>query len=206
MKNEHNLLHVQGKITSDPVHDHTSHGEKFYRVTVSVPRTSGTEDHLPVTISEKLMDGVCMAKGATIALDGQLRTYNKDGADGKTHHIITVFATDIVKPGEANANSVTLQGAVSKQPVYRTTPYGREICDILIKVQRPNNIDDVLPCVAWGRSARWASHLAPGALVKIEGRMQSRPYTKRMMDGTVLDRTAYEVSIGTIRPAEEEST
>lgn len=198
-----NFLHLSGVLTDTPVFGHEVFGEKFYYATLSVPRLSGAEDLLPITISERLMDdGTIPAVGSRLALDGQLRSYNKV-VEGSGRLLITGFAQHLVDPdSDENPNQVQLTGALCKTPSYRTTPFGREIADLMLAVNRAYGKSDYIPCITWGRTARFASHLNIGDKVTLLGRFQSRPYQKQLPDGTIIAKTAYEVSVGRLTLAD----
>jgi len=189
-----NQLILAGEIMEDAQFDHEVFGEAFFRTTLSVPRLSGAYDLLPLTISERLMaDG--FHPGVNIAVSGQLRSYNKVmGGQGRL--LLTAFAQRL-RPldEEENPNTVYLTGALCKPPSFRTTPFGREIADLMLAVNRSYGKSDYIPCIAWGRTARFASGLSVGDRVQLQGRFQSRVYQKQLPDGTVQERTAYEVSV-----------
>ena len=189
-----NQLILAGEIMEDAQFDHEVFGEAFFRTTLSVPRLSGVYDLLPLTISERLMaDG--FRPGVHIAVSGQLRSYNKViGGQGRL--LLTAFAQRL-RPvdEEENPNTVYLTGALCKPPSFRTTPFGREIADLMLAVNRSYGKSDYIPCIAWGRTARFASGLSVGDRVQLQGRFQSRVYQKQLPDGTVQERTAYEVSV-----------
>lgn len=190
-----NYLHLSGIISTEPVYGHEVFGEKFYHATLSVPRLSGAEDLLPITLSERLIDGMTLSIGTPLAFEGQLRSYNKV-IEGAGRLLITGFAqrlTDV--DTEENPNHVQLTGALCKPPSYRTTPFGREIADLMVAVNRAYGKSDYIPCITWGRTARFASHLNVGDKVQLLGRFQSRAYQKQLNDGSVIDKMAYEVSV-----------
>ncbi|NLM44254.1 MAG: single-stranded DNA-binding protein [Clostridiales bacterium] len=191
-----NVVTVVGIVKDNPVFSHEMYGEDFYNVFLIVPRLSEVSDVLPVTISERLMVDINIEKGTQMAIDGQLRSYNKY-IDGSNKLILTVFARNISLPNEdyKNPNQIFLDGYICKKPVYRTTPFGREITDMLIAVNRPYNKSDYIPCIAWGRNARYSEKLNVGDRIKIWGRIQSREYQKKISEEEVITRTAYEVSI-----------
>ena len=167
-----------------------------------MPRLSGAEDLLPVTLSERLMEGTKLEIGAPLSIEGQLRSYNK-GIDGQGRLLITGFAQRLLDPDtEENPNQVHLTGALCKPPSYRTTPFGREIADLMLAVNRAYGKSDYIPCITWGRTARFASHLKVGDKVTLLGRFQSREYQKQLADGSVISKTAYEVSVGRLTMAE----
>ncbi|MBQ8555514.1 MAG: single-stranded DNA-binding protein [Clostridia bacterium] len=197
-----NYLHLSGILTDEPVYGHEVFGEKFYYATLSVPRLSGAEDLLPVTLSERLMEGTKLTIGSPLCLEGQLRSYNKV-IEGAGRLLITGFAQRLLDPdNEENPNQVQLTGALCKPPSYRTTPFGREIADLMLAVNRAYGKSDYIPCITWGRTARFASHLKVGDKVTLLGRFQSRAYQKQLSDGSVLNKTAYEVSVGRLTMAE----
>jgi Single-stranded DNA-binding protein len=200
-----NKAYIEGRVASAPEFSHEMYGEGFYNVLIEVARLSDTADKLPVTISERLIDGVDLSLGKDIVVEGQLRSYNKY-ADGGNRLILTIFARDIGfdKEKTKNPNQIYLDGYVCKKPVYRTTPFGREITDMLIAVNRPYNKSDYIPAIAWGRNARFSEKLNVGDHVRIWGRIQSRGYQKKMSDGQVISKTAFEVSISKMERVENE--
>lgn len=189
-----NQLNLTGVVTEEPQFDHEVFGEAFFRTVLSVPRLSGAFDLLPVTISERLMAGG-FRQGETAAISGQLRSYNKVMA-GAGRLLLTAFAQRLrpIDDGE-NPNTVCLTGALCKPPSFRTTPFGREIADLMLAVNRSYGKSDYIPCIAWGRTARFASGLSVGDRIQLQGRFQSRVYQKQLPDGAVQERTAYEVSV-----------
>lgn len=193
---ENNKVFLVGKITSNLEFSHQMFGEGFYLFNLNVPRLSNYSDILPITISERLLDGMNMNIETEIIVDGQLRSYNKY-MDGGNRLILTIFARDIKIKNEEikNPNQIILEGFVCKQPVYRVTPFKREITDMLIAVNRPYNKSDYIPCIAWGRNARYSDRLNIGDHVNVWGRIQSREYQKKKTDGEIVFKTAYEVSI-----------
>ena len=200
-----NYLHLAGAVCQEPVFGHEVFGERFFYATLSVPRLSGAEDLLPITISERLMDASSpLTLGAMLAMEGQLRSYNKV-VEGAGRLLITGFAQKLVPLDEAvNPNQVQLVGALCKPPSYRTTPFGREIADLMLAVNRAYGKSDYIPCITWGRTARFASRLKVGDKVKIQGRFQSRAYQKQLPDGELLNKMAYEVSVGRLTLAESQ--
>lgn len=200
---ENNLLlnnraFVQGKVDSELVYSHELYGEGFYEFFLLVPRLSQQYDRLPITVSERLLDGIDLSIGTEVAINGQFRSYNKLEND-KSRLMLTVFVKDFVPvSNEVNPNTVELSGYICKPPVYRTTPFNREICDILIAVNRAYNKSDYIPCIAWGRNARFARNLNVGQKLQISGRIQSREYNKKINDDIIEVRTAYELSISKI--------
>jgi len=199
-----NSVVIIGKIMTELEFSHQIYGEGFYTFALEASRLSDVSDLLPVTISDRITDKNDLSVGTLIKIDGQIRSYNSFvEAERKNKLILTVFARD-VKIGldesdlKQNPNEVQLNGYICKPPIFRTTPFGREIADILVAVNRSYNKSDYIPCIAWGRNARFASRLTIGESIRIWGRMQSRGYQKKSEDGQTLERTAYEVSISKI--------
>lgn len=204
MENVVNALHLSGTIIGTPEVGHEAFGEKFYYLTLGVPRLSGAQDQLPVTLSERLLDGAMLADGDPLTIEGQVRSYNKI-IDGAGRLLITAFAQRIVEPDEReNPNQIQLTGTLCKAPAYRTTPFGREIADMMLAVNRAYGKSDYIPCITWGRSARFAAKLSVGDRIMLTGRLQSRAYQKQMPDGNVVEKTAYEVSVGHLEILSEE--
>lgn len=190
-----NRVFISGEILTDAEFSHEVYGEGFFEMNVLVKRLSGQGDILPVTVSERLIEEGSLKKGSTINAIGQFRSYNKL-VDGKSKLMLTVFVREILAEVNAkNPNNIVLSGYICKPPVYRTTPFNREIADILIAVNRSYNKSDYIPCIAWGRNARFAKNLEVGEKIIIVGRIQSREYQKRLSDDDVKTMTAYEVSI-----------
>lgn len=192
-----NKVFLCGKVEEEPVFSHESFGEAFFEVVLSVPRLSTHFDLVPVTVSEKLL-AENFKKGKNVAVKGQFRSYNKL-EDGKSKLVLTVFVREVIEYNNTmNPNIIELIGYVCKTPTYRTTPFKREICDVLIAVNRSYNKSDYLPCIAWGRNARFVKDLEVGKKVAIVGRIQSREYQKKTDDGLVVNKIAYEISINKI--------
>lgn len=208
---ENNHLVLVGKITSEKKFSHEVYGETFYTFSLEVPRLSDITDVIPVTVSERLIIDMPIEIGKEIIVEGQFRSYNTY-EDNRSRLVLTVFAKEIVErvvTGEDDdkinvSNEVTLTGFLCKPAVYRKTPFGREIADILLAVNRAYNKSDYIPCIAWGRNARFCNNLPVGSGVKIVGRIQSRNYIKTLEDGTQLHKTAYEVSIGSMQLVKED--
>lgn len=205
-----NFITLAGEIVSEPGFSHEVFGEGFYIVNLEVARLSRATDVLPVTISERIMDREGFARGSHVGLTGQIRSYNNYlESERRNRLIITVFARDYELleslPGR-NVNEVFLNGYICKPPVYRTTPFGREIADLLVAVNRSYNKSDYIPCIMWGRNARFGSRLNVSDNVRLWGRMQSRSYQKKLEDGSVADKVAYEVSVSKIEAGEAEET
>ena len=192
---KNNKVFISGEILTDAEFSHEVYGEGFYEMNVLVKRLSGQSDVLPVTISERLISDKNLCVGKTINALGQFRSYNKL-VDGKSKLMLTVFVRELLDGvSPANPNSIVLSGFICKPPVYRTTPFNREIADILLAVNRSYNKSDYIPCIAWGRNARFAKNLAVGEKIALSGRIQSREYQKRLDNDEVKVFTAYEVSI-----------
>lgn len=191
---QNNQVYLSGQIASAPEFSHEIMGEKFYDTTVSVERLSGQSDVIPITVSDRLMEGQNFEIGNLIGLIGQFRSYNKI-VDGKSKLVLRVFVRELCECDENAPNVIELKGYVCKPPVYRTTPFKREIADLLIAVNRAYNKSDYIPAIAWGRNARYASTFDVGDKIHLVGRIQSRIYQKSLDDGTIEERVAYEVSI-----------
>ena len=198
---ENNYLVLIGKIISDKTFSHEIYGESFYVFNLEVPRLSGNEDIIPITISERLIANFDLTIGRKVVIEGQFRSYISYENE-KNRLVLTVFAKDIIDYKEEQeenvSNEVVLNGYVCKKPIYRKTPFGREISDILLAVNRAYNKSDYIPCIAWGRNARFCENMEVGTEVKIVGRVQSRTYEKKFEDGRTEQRVAYEVSIGSL--------
>lgn len=193
---ENNRVLLVGKVNSPLTYSHEMYGEGFYNFIIAVPRLSEYVDLLPITVSERLMDNIRLVVGEELVIKGQLRSYNKY-TDGSNRLILTIFARELnSKDNEVkNPNQIYLNGYVCKSPVYRTTPFNREITDILVAVNRPYNKSDYIPIIAWGRNAKFSKSLPVGENIKVWGRIQSRLYEKKLSEGEVLQKVAYEVSI-----------
>jgi len=196
---ENNSVTIAGKIISNVEFSHEVYGEGFYSFILEVPRLSSSSDKIPVTISERLAGRENLKLNTYVQIDGQFRSYNNYSESGGNKLILTVFAREIAfidtDARIKNPNQIYLNGYICKPPVYRTTPFGREITDILLAVNRPYNKSDYIPCIAWGRNARYCGTLKVGDNLKIWGRIQSRDYQKKLPTGEVLNKVAYEVSI-----------
>lgn len=196
-QNGNNRVLLTGYMQGELEYSHSLFGESFYAYKLAVPRLSGAIDTLPITISERLIADDGVADGACMSIIGQLRSYNKL-IDGNNRLILTVF-TQHLNIGEAPVqNEINICGYVCKTPVYRTTPFQREIADVLLAVNRAYNKSDYIPCITWGRNARYAQTLCVGSKVAASGRIQSREYQKTLENGEVITRTAFEVSVATL--------
>lgn len=199
MKNETkstNTVFLQGRVASGVEYSHDLYGERFYEFKLEVPRLSDHLDVLPVTVSESLIG--TLAEGDSVSVSGQFRSFNRPEGE-RSRLILSVFAREIEAPkADVNPNVAELIGYICKPPVYRTTPFNREICDVLLAVNRAYGKSDYIPCIAWGKNARLIKNAPVGQKVDVCGRIQSRQYTKRYEDGTAELRTAYEFSIGSL--------
>ncbi len=199
-----NVVLLSGTIVEEPRYSHQMYGEGFYESVLCVPRLSGQNDFVPFTVSERLMNDIGLAMGSIVTFSGQLRSYNKL-VDGKSKLFLTMFVREVLKNDPSvNPNSIDIVGYVCKDPIYRMTPFKREICDVLLAVNRAYNKSDYLPCIAWGRNARFMREIPVGTKVYVNGRVQSRVYQKVLPDGTTEERTAYEVSINRVEQATDE--
>ena len=197
-RGDNNTAVLSGVILDKPVFSHEVYGEGFYNFNVRVRRLSESYDTISVTISDRLSDISECEIGRFVRVEGQFRSYNAGTPGGSVHLILTVFAREIDFPEEApeaDLNEVILDGFICKPPVYRMTPFNREISDFLLAVNRSYNKSDYIPCICWGRNARFCGKRAVGDRVRISGRMQSRTYQKKLSDGTSVNRVAYEVSV-----------
>ncbi|MBR1868074.1 MAG: single-stranded DNA-binding protein [Clostridia bacterium] len=190
-----NRVFIRGEIVTEARYSHEVYGEGFYETDVLVKRLSGQADILPLTISERLIQSNGLKPGSQISALGQFRSYNKLVGE-KSKLMLTVFVRELVEAEDAkNPNNVVLSGYVCKPPVYRTTPFSREISDVLVAVNRAYNKSDYIPCIAGGRNARFVKNLAVGERIALSGRIQSREYTKKISETESKTMTAYEVSI-----------
>lgn len=204
---ENNHLVLIGKVANEKRYSHEIYGEKFYIFDLEVKRLSDAVDIIPVTVSERLLPEVDLEIGNEVTVEGQFRSYN-NYENERNRLILTVFAKDIVKFEEPEnddeekkeivTNEVVLSGYVCKKPIYRQTPFNREIADVLLAVNRSYNKSDYIPCIAWGRNARFCQNIDVGTEIRIVGRVQSRQYEKKFEDGTSEMRVAYEVSISSM--------
>ena len=203
---ENNQVTIMGEIVSAFTFSHEVFGEGFYMVDVSVKRLSNSEDRIPVMISERLIDVTEDYTGEFIMVNGQFRSYNKHD-ELKNRLVLSVFAREVEFIEEeldgAKTNTIILDGYICKLPVYRKTPLGREIADLLIAVNRPYGKSDYIPCICWGRNARFASAFEVGNHVQVFGRIQSREYVKKLSETATEKRTAYAVSVSKLECLEE---
>ena len=201
MENPNNRIVAVGCLEGELELSHEVMSEPFYTGTLLVKRLSGAVDRLPVTIPGKLMGLLPEDRACQLMLTGQVRSYNKV-VDGSGRLMVTLFAQSISESRDnATLNKVSLTGVLCKPPIYRSTPFGREICDMMLAVNRAFGKSDYIPCIAWGRNAQYASRFAVGDRVKLTGRLQSREYQKLLESGEYLCRNAYEVSSFTLEAA-----
>lgn len=202
-----NKIYLEGKVVSDLEFSHEMYGEGFYTFYLEVQRLSDSRDVLSITISERLLTGMDFKHGLEVVVEGQLRSYNKF-VDGANRLILTVFARNIDPCIERskNPNQIFLDGYICKAPVYRTTPFGREISDMLLAVNRAYNKSDYIPTIAWGRNSRFCQSLTVGDNIRIWGRLQSREYQKKVSEEEVIKKVAYEVSISKMEKVNKDMT
>ena len=193
---EGNCAQLIGKVLSELEFSHKTYGEAFYIVLVGILRKSGYEDNIRLMVSERLLGNRQMEPQQTVRVTGQIRTYNQERG-GKNHLNIVVFVRELefLDIPSVHENKIYLEGFVCKPPIRRTSPLGREICDLMLAVNRMYNKSDYIPCIAWGRNAAYAGELSVGCKLMLEGRIQSREYKKRTEDGAVCTKVAYEVSV-----------
>ena len=201
-----NKIYLEGQISSDLQFSHEMYGEGFYTFNLEVPRLSDAKDILSVTVSERLIGGMELKGGSEVIVEGQLRSYNKF-VDGANRLILSVFARNVEFCIEKskNPNQIFLDGYICKQPVYRTTPFGREIADMLLAVNRSYNKSDYIPTIAWGRNSRFCQGLQVGDNIRVWGRLQSREYEKKISETETVKKVAYEVSISKMEIVDKDS-
>ena len=203
---ENNQVMVMGEIVSDFTYSHEIYGEGFYMVDVQVTRLSESTDIIPVMVSERLIDVSEDYTGYQVIVSGQFRSYNRH-EEHKNRLVLSVFAREIEfveDIGEnVKTNQIFLDGYICKEPVYRKTPLGREIADLLLAVNRPYGKSDYIPCICWGRNARYASNFSVGERCLVWGRIQSREYVKKLSEEDMEKRVAYEVSVSKLELPEE---
>ena len=203
---ENNQVVIMGEIVSDFAFSHEIFGEGFYMVDVRVERLSDSIDIIPLMVSERLLDVNGDYKGMYIVVNGQFRSYNRH-EERKNKLVLSVFAKRIDFVDEigenTKSNQIYLDGYICKEPVYRKTPLGREIADLLLAVNRPYGKSDYIPCICWGRNARFASNFEVGARCAVWGRIQSREYMKKISDEQLEKRVAYEVSVSKLELIED---
>ncbi len=202
-----NYCEISGRVVEKPELSHEVSGEKFYKFKVEIKRLSGTNDCINVLMSERFLNNeLDIFEDAYVYIKGQFRSYNNYSGIGNKL-VLSVFVKEIYNifdEEEYNKNSVVLIGFLCKDPVYRVTPFGREITDILLAVNRIHNKSDYIPCIIWGRNAKDASEMTTGDKLKIYGRIQSRDYKKKLENDEIVNKTAYEISVSKLEKEEEE--
>lgn len=204
---ENNQVTIMGGVVSSFVFSHEIFGEGFYMVDVEVARLSDSADVIPVMVSERLLDVERDYRGSFLMVSGQFRSYNRH-EERRNRLVLSVFAREIEFIDEieesSKTNQIYLDGYICKEPIYRKTPLGREIADLLLAVNRPYGKSDYIPCICWGRNARFASGFEVGARCAVWGRIQSREYMKKLSEEQLEKRTAFEVSVSKLEIIEEE--
>ena len=200
-----NEVQLEGIVDSNPEYSHEIYGEGFCKLRLKVPRLSDNYDTVILTVSERMLGDIDLYIGRYIQVTGQFRSYNNYSDDGNKL-ILTVFVKNIYDMTEDfdSPNSIYLNGYICKSPVYRTTPFGREICDVLIAVNRQYGKSDYIPCITWGRNAKFTGNLAVGTNIKLWGRIQSRDYKKKISEDEFVEKTAFEVSVTKLETVKEE--
>lgn len=200
-----NKIYLEGRVASELTFSHEMYGEGFYTFYLEVLRLSDVKDQLLITVSERLIVGMNITVDSDLVVEGQLRSYNKV-VDGVNRLILTVFARNIEFCIEKskNPNQIFLDGFICKEPIYRTTPFGREIADMLLAVNRPYSKSDYIPTIAWGRNSRFCRELTVGDNIRVWGRLQSREYQKKLSETEVIKKIAYEVSISKMEKVNRE--
>ncbi len=191
---DRNAARLSGAVLDAPVFSHNAHGANLYTCTLQVKRLSGTVDRVNLLLPESLVPRM----QGRVTVRGQLRGYTRKEAD-KRHLLLMVLVREAEEGESVDNNAIELRGELARPPIFRRTPLGREIADLMLRVPRPYSGVDYIPCVVWGRCARFCAHLTRGALLEAEGRLQSRDYVKVLEDGAQEARTAYELSIGRLR-------
>lgn len=204
-----NQVTIAGEVVSEFTFSHEVYGEHFYIVNIAVCRLSNSYDVIPVMVSERLIDVTSDYRGCVLQVSGQFRSYNRH-EENRNRLVLSVFAREAVLAAqededEQNPNHIFLDGYVCKHPVYRKTPLGREIADVLLAVNRPYGKSDYIPCICWGRNARFADKFEVGSHIQIWGRIQSREYQKKIAEDQYEKRVAYEVSVSKLEYIAEEN-
>lgn len=197
-----NQVELRGTIAASPQYSHESRGEKFFQFPMEIARLSGTVDQINVIVREQLLSNLELTESPKIAVLGELRSFNNKSGEG-SRLVITVFARELFFDSGEDKNVVILTGTLCKLPTLRETPMGREICDIMLAVNRRYGRSDYLPCIAWGMQAKDAAECDVGAVIHLSGRIQSRNYIKNM-DGIPVEKTAFEVSVMEFEKLEQE--
>ncbi len=200
VKEDTNIVNLRGELEEKLIFSHEIFGEKFYSTKIKIHRLSDAYDILPITISERLLQEVNLQENNLVDVVGQLRSYNKN-IDNRNKLVLTVFVREInvVDEDSKDPNSIFLDGYICKSPIYRKTPLGREITDLLVAINRSYNKSDYIPSIVWGRNAKFAKNLKVGDRIQMWGRVQSREYEKKLENGESQKKVAYEVSISKIK-------
>ncbi|MDY4582831.1 MAG: single-stranded DNA-binding protein [Candidatus Faecousia sp.] len=201
MEHTANQIILRGTLASLPQFSHENHNRRFFRFLLEVPRLSGAVDTLPVIAEESILNAADLSGGDMLTVGGQIRSHNIR-SDGRRHLLIFVFASTLVCENGEPKNEVVLEGSLCREPTYRRTPLGREICDVMLAVPRAFKRADYLPCILWGRTAQEASRCHTRDRIRVCGRLQSRVYTK-VTDSGSEERTAYEISALTAQIPED---
>ena len=193
MEQSLNLITLTGSLGSAPTYSHSNHGRRFFSFFLEVSRLSGAVDRLPVLAPESLLAQTELGEGDAVRINGQIRSFNNRSTNGR-RLVVSVYAETLETIDAPHENCAELQGVICREPVYRRTPLGREICDIMLAVNRPYRRADYIPCILWGRCAQAAAYYPVGTPLHLEGRLQSREYIKQMEDGSTQPRVAYELA------------
>lgn len=206
---ENNIVEIGGRLASEIELSHEVYDEKFYKFYIETNRLSDFSDKLPIIISERITDLSDLNKGDILHISGQFRSYNEPTETGKSRLVLSIFTKKIEKVDDESIltlNDATFTGYICKAPIYRKTPLGREIADLLVAVNRTYKKSDYIPCILWGRNAKYCENLEVGTMVKLNGRIQSRKYEKKQADGSIKEKTAYELSVSKFSIISEENT
>lgn len=200
MRDDTNVVNLRGELDTNLEFSHEIFGEKFFNTKIKINRLSNSYDVLPMTISERLLEDIDLESNRNVSVVGQLRSYNKN-VENKNRLVLTIFVREIKSIDEDNKdpNNIFLDGYICKDPIYRKTPLGREITDLLVAINRPYNKSDYIPSIVWGRNAKFAKGLKIGDRIQMWGRVQSREYEKKLENGDSIKKVAYEVSISKIK-------
>lgn len=206
---ENNVVKILGTVEVEPKFSHEVYGEGFYNFTIRVKRLSEVFDFLVVTVSERLIDKEQIQIGVALEIYGQIRSYNNYTSDIRENKLLlNVFAREVNLVDEEDIhkhnNEVELTGFICKEPIYRSTPFGREITDVLIAVNRHYNKSDYIPCIVWGKNAKFVGRLEVGTKLKVWGRLQSRIYQKKLDNGEIIEKSAFELSISKLELVRDE--
>lgn len=207
VKDDTNVVYLRGELDENMEFSHEIFGEKFFNAKIKINRLSESYDILPLTVSERLLQDIDIKSNNKVNVIGQLRSYNKN-IDNRNRLVLTVFVREIKQVEDENKdpNSIFLDGYICKEPIYRKTPLGREITDLLVAINRPYNKSDYIPSIVWGRNAKFAKTLKVGDRIQMWGRVQSREYEKKVENGEAIKKVAYEVSISKIKKLSENNS